>query len=131
MVGTMQGKGTAMNIRLPSQIFILDEEMTQPVEDAVNVVMTGLQIEKCNVMVCNPPFNLEEGTEGSCNGIWFSHKKLDFILSENEEIKVVVPGFDYEGNHCVDFPVLKFHPDAYKTLSVKPIIAFGLPVADA
>lgn len=121
-----------MNYRLPSQIFSIEEDLIPMMEAAVNIVMSGLVSNECNIIECNPPYSeCEEGEAGCFSGLWFSPHKLDFIIDKDGGIGVVVPGFNTEGDHCVDFPVMKFLPEAYENLIIKPFPAFGMPVAEA
>ena len=120
-----------MTYRFPSQLFAISDELSKEVQVRSLTLMLELEDRKCNHLEMNPPYPVKDEDFGKPESVWFSSRKLEIIICDNSDLKVVIPGFDSNGVHCMDFPVMWLDSEAYFDLQVVPAPCFNPIVAVA
>ena len=107
-----------MKFRFPAQMFSVDDDLSSELSKVVDAALETLYKDEQNVVNCNPPF-----AEGSMFGLIPGH--LDFIEYDDETVVIAIRGYDYDGKHIMDFPILR--TSSYMT-SIFPQVGWGHPM---
>jgi len=118
-----------MNFRFPSVIYMLHPDLSDELEEAL-ISFINCAIEAgCRVieppynnLLCEPPFR-----EGQ---LCIRAGSADFIQQDDGSALVVIPAYDHEESHTLDFMVTRINPESFSQFVV-PWPAFGTPAAEA
>jgi len=116
-----------MSYRFPSQVFILSPSLEKEINIQSLSAMMELDGLDCNHLEENPPYPVENQITGTYQGIWFTSQRLDVVIGDNNETRVIIPGFNSNGDHCVDFLFLALPPSFYNEGYIVPVPAFSEP----
>ena len=119
-----------MNIRFPSIIYMLHPDLSDALEETIiSFVNAAITMGGCRVidpthdnLLCEAPFR-----EGQ---LCIKAGSADFIQQDDGSALVVIPAYDHEQQHTLDFMVTTIPQESFSALVV-PWPAFGTPAAVA
>ena len=119
-----------MNIRFPSIVYMLHPNLSDELEETlISFVNAAITMGGCRVidpthdnLLCEAPFR-----EGQ---LCIKAGCADFIQQDDGSALVVIPAYDHEQQHTLDFMVTRITPESFSELVV-PWPAFGTPAAVA
>jgi len=119
-----------MNFRFPSVIYMLHPDLSDELEETLlSFVNAAITMGGCRVidptrdnLLCEAPFR-----EGQ---LCIKAGSADFIQQDDGSALVVIPAYDHEESHALDFMVTRIPPESFSQF-VAPWPAFGTPAAEA
>jgi len=118
-----------MNFRFPSIIYMISPDLSDELEEALHSFVNAAVEHGCRVidptqnnLLCDPPYR-----EGQ---LCIRAGSADFIQQDDGSALVVIPAYDHEKSHTLDFMVTRIPPESFSQFVV-PFPAFGGPTAEA
>ena len=119
-----------MNFRFPSIIYMISPDLSDELEEALrSFVEAAVEHGGCRIieptynnLLCEPPYR-----EGQ---LCIKAGRADFIQQDDGSALVVIPAYDHEESHALDFMVTRIPPESFSQFVV-PFPAFGGPAAEA
>ena len=116
-----------MAYRFPSQVFMIGPSLEKEINTHSLSAMIELDELDCNHLEESPPYPVENQITGTYQGIWFTSQRLDVVIGDNNEARIIIPGFNSDGDHCVDFLLLVLPPAFFNEGYIVPLPAFSEP----